>query len=540
MLAAGTVKSALRAWRDRLGLIALSVLLLAGCATLPPPGSDYPKSASNALTHPEQTRLGRQFAAASAAHSGLSAFRLLPVGIDSFLLRMEIAQQAERTLDVQYFVIENDDTGQLILESLLQAADRGVRVRLLLDDEGSLGRVSKLKPLAAHPNIELRVFNPAAYRGPIEGLHDLELIADASRLNYRMHNKLFVVDNEVGIIGGRNIGDAYFQEGKDLEFGDYDVIAAGSTVKDMSSSFDAYWNSPLAIPIEALFGGRPSAKALDDYRNVLALHHANMSGKNYMSRLSGGQPWRSLLAAGAPWVWAHGEVIYDSPDKSKVEDGEPGRLLRHRLAKAVEGTRSELLIVSPYVVPGDSGVKYLKSLQERGVQVRILTNSLASTDMPVVHSAYQGFRKPLLESGVEIYEVRPILGQPVVRGDALKSPSAGQFALHAKVFVFDRKRVFVGSMNLDRRSLHVNTEIGVIIDSPELARQVATRFEAISRPANSYALALEGTSATGQPMLVWRTLEDGKPVEYRQEPGASIWRRTKVDMLSMLPLEELL
>jgi putative cardiolipin synthase len=503
MLAAGTVKRtprALRAWRDRLGPIALAVLLLAGCATLPLPGSDYPKSATNALTHPEQTRLGRQFAAASAAHPGLSAFRLLPVGIDSFLLRMEMAQQAERTLDVQYFVIENDDTGQLILESLLQAADRGVRVRLLLDDEGSLGRVGKLKPLAAHPNIELRVFNPAAYRGPIEALHDLELISDASRLNYRMHNKLFVVDNEVGIIGGRNIGDAYFQEGRDLEFGDYDVIAAGSTVKDMSSSFDAYWNSPLAIPIEALFGGKPSAKALADYRDALASHRTDMSGKNYMSRLSAGQPLRSLLAAGAPWVWARAEVIYDSPDKSKVEDGEPGRLLRHRLAKAVEGTRSELLIVSPYV----------------------------------------GFRIPLLESGVEVYEVRPILGQPVVRGDALKSPSAGQFALHAKVFVFDRKRVFVGSMNLDRRSLHVNTEIGVIIDSPELARQVATRFEAISRPANSYALALEGTSATGAPMLVWRTLEDGKPVEYRQEPGASIWRRTKVDMLSMLPLEELL
>lgn len=534
------MSSARRPWPCSLGLVALAALFLAGCATLPP-GSNYPKAASNALTHPEQTRLGRQFAAPSAAHPGLSGFRLLPVGIDSFLLRMEMAQQAERTLDVQYFVIENDDTGKLIQEALLQAADRGVRVRLLIDDEGSYGRAAKLQPLAAHPNVELRVFNPSAYRGPFEVLHDVELLCDAGRLNYRMHNKLFVVDNEVGIIGGRNIGDAYFQEGRDLEFGDYDVIAAGGVVKDMSSSFDAYWNSPLAIPIEALFGGKSSARALADYRDALALHHDAMSAKDYMKRLSAGEPLQAMLAGKSPWIWARAEIIYDSPDKSKVEDGdEPGRLLRHRLGKVVEGTRSELLIVSPYVVPGDSGVKFLAKLRERGLQVRVLTNSLASTDMPVVHSAYQKYRIPLLEMGVDLYEVRPVLGKPVVRGDKLKSPSAGQFALHAKVFVFDRQRVFVGSMNLDQRSLHVNTEIGVIINSPELARQVATRFEAIAQPANSYVLAVDGTNAAGGPALAWRTLEDGKPIEYRQEPDASIWRRAKVDMLSMLPLDELL
>jgi putative cardiolipin synthase len=372
-------------------------------------------------------------------------------------------------------------------------------------------------------------------------IHDVELLGDATRLNYRMHNKLFVVDNEIGIIGGRNIGDAYFQEGRDLEFGDYDVIAARGVVKDMSASFDAFWNSPLAIPIEALFGGKASAQALADYRDALVKHHADMNGKDYMRRLAGGEPLRPLLAGNAPWVWAHAEIVYDSPQKSKVEDGdEPGRLLRHRLGKVVEAARSELLIVSPYVVPGDAGVKFLAKLRERGLQVRILTNSLASTDMPVVHSAYQKYRVPLLETGVEVYEVRPILGQPVVRGDALKSPSAGQFAVHAKVFVFDRQRVFVGSMNLDRRSLHVNTEIGAIIDSPELARQIAAHFAAIARPVNSYVLALDGTDATGAPALTWRTLEDGKPVEYRQEPAASIWRRVKVDTLSMLPLDELL
>ncbi|MGH8799170.1 MAG: phospholipase D-like domain-containing protein [Casimicrobiaceae bacterium] len=532
------MNSAWSAWRTRLALLATGAVLLAGCASLPP-GSAFPRPASNALTHPEATRLGRQLAAQSAAHAGLSGFRLLPVGIDSFQLRMEMAQRAERTLDVQYFVIENDDTGKLLQEGLLQAADRGVRVRLLIDDEGSLGREAQLKPLATHPNIELRVFNPAIYRGPIGILHDIELVCDATRLNYRMHNKLFVVDNEVGIIGGRNIGDAYFQEGRDFEFGDYDVIAAGPIVKKMSASFDAYWNSPLAIPIQALFGGKSSPEALAKYRDALASHHAQVADKDYVQRLSTSAPLRAMLAADSPWVWAHAEVIYDSPDKAKVEDGdEPGRLLRHRLGKVVEATRSELLIVSPYVVPGDSGLQFLQKLRQRGLQVQLLTNSLASTDMPVVHSGYQAYRIPLLEMGVELYEVRPILGQPVVRGDNLKSPSAGQFALHAKVFVFDRQRVFVGSMNLDRRSLHVNTEIGVIIDSPELARQIATRFAAIARPSNSYVLGLDDSG--GRPSLVWRTLEGGKPVEYHQEPATSVWRRMKVDMLSMLPLDELL
>ena len=521
-------------------LVAVAALVLAGCASLPP-GSDFPKTASNALTHPETTRLGREFAAPMAAHPGLSAFRLLPFGMDSFLLRMEMAQRAERTLDVEYFVIENDDTGGLFLDALLQAADRGVRVRLLIDDQGSFGNEAAIRPLSAHRNIELRVFNPLAYRGQIELFHDVELLFDATRLNYRMHNKLFVVDNEVGIVGGRNIGDPYFQESSDLDFGDYDVIAAGPVVRRMSASFDAFWNSPLAIPVQALFGGQPTVQALDNYRQVLAEHRAKLADKDYVRRLPTAEPLQSLLARTSPWVWAQAELVYDSPQKAKVEAGDvPGHLLRVRLAKAVEATRSELLVVSPYVVPGDSGLKFLAKLREHGLSISILTNSLASTDMPSVHSGYQAYRIPLLEMGVKLYEVRPILGKPMTRGDNHESPSAGPFALHAKVFVFDRSRVFVGSMNLDSRSLHVNTEIGVIIDSPELARQVAKRFAEIAQPANSYVLGLDPGSIGGHVALAWRTLENGEPVVYHHEPSVSPWRQVKVDMLSMLPLDELL
>ena len=530
--------------RSKMGtLLALGmVALLSACASLPP-GSSYPKSVSNALVRPEQSQLGVRLAAAKAAHPDLSGFKLLPVGIDSFLLRMEMADAATRTLDVEYFLIQSDDTGQLLIGALLRAADRGVRVRVLLDDAGSFGRDAQIRTLAGYPNIELRLFNPFAYRGTVDFFHVVEYAGDAARLNYRMHNKLIVADNEIGIVGGRNIGDEYFQGGRDFEFGDYDVIAAGPVVNRISKTFDTFWNSPMAIPIEALAEGKPTVPELDAYRSALTAHQARLieADTPYMRRLGTGEPFASMLAGESSLIWATAEVIFDSPEKSKVEDGEQGgRLLRQRLGEVAKQVNSELIIVSPYLVPGPGGMQFLETLRKRDVKVRILTNSLASTDMPIVHSGYQAYRVPLLDMGVELYEVRPVPGAPLERGHQLKSPSSGRYALHAKVFVFDRQRVFVGSMNLDQRSLHINTEIGLIIDSPELARQIAARFAEIAQPTNSYVLSLGDADAFGRRQVVWQTLEDGKPVEYRQEPAVTFWQKLKVDAYSWLPLDELL
>ena len=537
---AGKVRSAGDTALTLAGVGLLAVF--AGCASLPP-GSDFPKTVSSALTRSDETRLGRRLADAKAEHVGTSGFKLLPVGIDGFLLRMELAQAAERTLDVQYFLIQSDDTGQLLIEALLEAADRGVRVRVLLDDSGSFGRDAQIRTLAGYANVELRLFNPFAYRGNVDFLHVIEYLGDATRLNYRMHNKLFVADNEVAIVGGRNIGDEYFQGSRDFQFGDYDVIAAGPVVKQVSSVFDAFWNSALAIPIEALAGGKPAVQELADYRSRLAAHHAHMieADAPYMRTLATGEPLGAMLSSKSSLVWAKAEVIYDSPDKAKVQDGDQrGKLLRKRLGDVANQVQSELIVVSPYLVPGVAGMTFLEGLRERNVTVRILTNSLASSDMPVVHSAYQAFRIPLLDRGVDLFEVRPVLGQPIVRGSQLKSPSSGLFALHAKVFVFDRKRVFIGSMNLDQRSLYLNTEFGLIIDSPELARQIALRFSDIAQPANSYVLMLSEADVLGRRHLVWRTLEDGKPVDFGQEPAVTLWQQLKVNMLSLLPLDELL
>ena len=543
MGAAMAVCSASRAGSRALILFGIGLVsLFTGCASLPP-GSDFQKTTSSALARPEQTRLGRQLAAAKAEHPGTSGFKLLAVGIDSFLLRMEMAEAAEWTLDVQYFLIQSDDTGQQLIGALLRAADRGVRVRVLLDDAGSFGRDAQIRTLAGYPNVELRLFNPFAYRGNVDFVHVAEYMGDASRLNYRMHNKLFVVDNEIGIVGGRNVGDEYFQGGRDFEFGDYDIITAGPIVNEVSDSFDAFWNSPMAIPIEALAGGKPSAQELEDYRGVLAAHQARMTAADapYMRALAAGEPLKAMVSGRTPLVWARAEVIYDSPEKAKVQGGEQsGRLLRHRLNEVAGQLKSELIIVSPYLVPGPGGMKFFEALRERNVSVRILTNSLASTDMSIVHSGYQGFRAPLLGSGVDLYEVRPVLGQPVVRGNQLKSPSSGRYALHAKVFVFDRARVFIGSMNLDQRSFYLNTEIGLIIDSPELARQIALRFEDIVQPANSYVLTLSEPDGFGRRNLVWHTLEEGTRVDFHEEPAVSFWQRLQADMLSLLPLDELL
>jgi len=299
----------------------------------------------------------------------------------------------------------------------------------------------------------------------------------------------------------------------------------------------------MAIPIEALAEGKPSAQDLEDYRGVLAAHHAKMieADPPYMRVLAANEPLKAMLGGKSSLAWANGEVVYDSPEKAKVQDGEQGgRLLRHRLGEVAKQVQNELIVVSPYLVPGPAGMKFLEGLRERNVSVRILTNSLASTDMPIVHSGYQAVRAPLLEQGVDLYEVRPVLGAPVARGARLRSLSSGQYALHAKVFVFDRQRVFVGSMNLDQRSLHLNTEIGLIIESPELARQIALRFADITQPANSYVLVLSDADRFGQRHLVWRTLEDGARMDFDQEPNVTFWQRLQIDMLSMLPLDGLL
>jgi cardiolipin synthase C len=526
----------------RFALVILIATVLGGCAGLPP-GADFPKVASAALAHPEETRLGGQFASAAREHGGTSGFRIITVGIDGFLTRVQMIDAAERTLDLQYFIFRGDETGRLLTEAVLRAADRGVRVRVLIDDGDTLAGDEQIIALDAHPAIEIRIFNPFAYRGHGRLRRNGEFLFNVSRLDYRMHNKLLVVDNAVALVGGRNVGNQYFQMDPESQFADDDVFAAGPIAAQLSATFDEYWNSRLAIPAEALGRQKRTAAALAVHREQASerpgqrVEPLKGSGVDYVKRIATGEPYAGMISGQLPLVWAHAQVVSDSPDKKHVENGAlAGRLMTRPVGDAASAVQSELLMVTPFYVPADEEVQLLKDLRQRNVRVRILTNSLESAPELVAQSGYMHYRVPLLEDGVELYEIRSLLGNARGSGQTAMLSRYGNYALHAKLFVFDRQKLFIGSMNFDQRSKRLNTEVGLIIDSPELARQTAVRFEAMAQPENSYVLELSPGSAGSRPHLVWHTQEDGKAVEYVREPARSRWQRLKVRLLSLLPL----
>jgi putative cardiolipin synthase len=293
--------------------------------------------------------------------------------------------------------------------------------------------------------------------------------------------------------------------------------------------------------VEALSGGKPSHAALNEHRDVLNEQHQQLKagGVDYVKRVAIGEPFDGMVSGRLPLIWAPAQLVYDSPDKQKVEKGAMvGRLMQRPVANATLAVQSELLMVTPYLIPGNEGMRLFKNLRQRSVRVRILTSSLESTTVLLAHSGYMHYRVPLLENGVELYEIRSLLGNIRGSGQTTAISRFGNYSLHAKLFVFDRKKVFIGSMNFDQRSMHLNTEIGLIIDSPTLAKQIAERFDAMVQPVNSYQLLLRPSTTGRASSLVWLTQEDGKAVEYNREPARSDWQRIKVNMLSLLPLDK--
>ena len=525
----------------RLVVVAMLVFSLGGCESLQP-GANVPKSVSVALAHPEETRLGAQFGNEALAHGGDSAFRIISVGVDGFLMRAQMIDAAERTLDLQYFIFRGDETGRLLTDGLLRAADRGVRVRVLVDDGDTLTGDEQISALDTHPNIQVRIFNPFAYRGHSRVRRSLEFMFHASRLDYRMHNKLLVVDNAVALVGGRNIGNQYFQMDPESQFADDDVLAAGPIAVRLSATFDEFWNSPFAIPAAALDRHQSSAHALTERRGRAAgrseqqMQTLNSDGIDYAARVASGEPYAGVLSGRLPLVWAQAEVVSDSPDKKNIESGNRrGRLMARSVLKAAGAAQSEVLIVTPYLVPAADEFALLRNLRMRQVQVRILTNSLESTPDPVAQAGYVKYRIPLLKEGVELHELRALLGNTRGSGQTAVVSRYGNYGLHAKLFVFDREKLFIGSMNFDQRSKHLNTEIGVIIDSPELAQQTAMRFERMVQPGNAYALSWHAPG-TGRSQLAWDSQENGNAVEYTREPARSEWQRLEQSLLSWLPI----
>jgi len=525
-------------------LVAATIALSLGACSSVPQAFNAPKPSSVALANPEETRLGAQFDGAARKRDGNSAYRIISVGVDGFLTRAQMIDAAEKTLDLQYFIFRGDETGRLLTDALMRAADRGVRVRVLVDDGDTVAGDEQISALDSHPNIQIRIFNPFVYRGHSNLRRAIEFMLHASRLDYRMHNKLLVVDNAVALIGGRNIGNQYFQMDPDSQFADDDVFAAGPIAMQLSTTFDEFWNSRFAVPAAALDRSQSSRSAFAERRERASeprerdLQPLKTDGVDYVARLASGEPFAGMISGRLPLVWAPAQVISDTPDKKEVErDKLGGRLMAEQVLKAAGETQSELLMVTPYLVPAPDELTALRDLRAREIRVGILTNSLKSTPDIVAQAGYMKLRVVLVKEGVELYESRSLLGNTRGSGETAVVSSYGNYGLHAKLLVFDRKRIFVGSMNFDQRSKHLNTEIGLIIDSPELAQQTVTRFEHMVRPDNVYALAWRETTAGVPAHLVWDTQEDGKAVEYTQEPARSSWQRFDMKALSWLPVD---
>jgi len=493
-------------------------VVLAGCATLP---TEYPRHPSTAITDYPATSLDQLFEKDAAQHPGESGFAIIRHGRQAFTARVALTDLAEKSLDLQYYIWERDETGRILAERLVRAADRGVRVRVLLDDINTESDVPIAAALDAHPNIEVRIFNPFANRGA--RLFDFAI--DFDRVNHRMHNKFLVADNAVAIVGGRNIGNHYFGVATDANFRDLDIAAAGPVVRDVSNVFDHFWNSDWAVPVSALVE-RPYTDS--DLQATMRSFRERIAAEPYPYPLD--QDVAALRAdltsIRDQFIWAPGKIVWNDPDDIKA-GVEQGRMYRAFIRK-LDTLQKELLIESAYFVVRDRGVAKARELHDRGIRMRVLTNSLASNDVLAAHAGYAKRREALLASGVELYELRPDAG--VIKKKVLSGQSKA--ALHTKAIVFDREAVFIGSYNLDPRSADLNTEAGLYVESPELAEQVIAYMDEGVRPENSYRVQLD---ANGD--LVWVTEVNGMEVRFYQDPESGFWDRFMSGFIGLLPVE---
>ena len=482
----------------------LTATLTSACASLP---TDYERTESAALADTEHTSLGEAVSRWAAANDEQSGFYPLPTGLDALGARLALIDRAERSIDAQYFLIKHDSAGLIFAGKLVEAADRGVRVRFLLDDVFTTVGDEDLLRLDQHPNIEIRLFNPIA-RG---GSSMLNFLLDFKTANRRMHNKSFTVDNQATIVGGRNIADEYFQLTADAEFLDFDILAFGPVAPAVSTTFDRFWNHPLAVPLSAFEISDEGLPALREQLDTAM----RTTGDSIYHQAIDAPLVQNLLNRNATLFPADAEVITDDPDKLLNEVSREQQILITRMAEVVAAATKEVIVSTPYFVPGDEGVAFWKRVVDSGIKVSIVTNSLASTNHIAVHSAYAGYRKELLQAGIDLYEVR---------ANAVAVPAGGEegpdsLTLHTKAASIDGRYTFVGSLNLDPRSIDINTEMGVLIDAAALAEPLTERFKQ-RLPELAYKLELDERGR-----ILWRATIDSKEVVETSEPLASRGRR---------------
>lgn len=509
--------------------------LAAGCASLPAPA---PLPRTEALGDVGQTRLARLAAQPSPGTpgpaAGASGFRLLPEGEFAYDARIALARNAEKSLDVQYYLVQNDPLGRLLLRELRDAALRGVRVRLLVDDLYAAGEDDLYRGLAAYPNAQVRIFNPFPVRAGSVTSRVLFSMHEFGRINHRMHNKLFVADNSFAVSGGRNVAAEYFMRSEEANFVDLDVLSSGPVVREFSRAFDLYWNSPYVYPIEQLVRAGTTREAAQRRFDEL-VREANpdipLRERDVLLRT----PVSVQLERGeVERIYAPARVVVDHPDKITREGEERRRgSVLETVLQLFGQSRRNITIVSPYFIPGEKNVETMRQAHAAGVRIVLLTNSLGATDEPLVYWRYARYREAMLRAGVTIYELSPSL----VRA----SGEFGMFGrslgrLHAKLAIIDEKQLFVGSMNLDGRSALLNTEVGLIVDSPELVADVR-RLQIRDDVRSAYRLRLRGDG----PGVEWlEHTAEGTIRVHADEPDATPLLRLKNWLLSPFVVEEFL
>ena len=519
--------------KSMLAIYCSIAITVAGCSTLPKHKIEsIPETTLQVDT--AQTTLAQIIQPLQEQHPDLTGYLVLFEPLEALATRLSLIDKAEKRLDLQYYIWDNDKVGSLALHALIRAADRGVKIRLLIDDNNAKSTEGIFLALAQHPNIEVKLFNPYRFRK----YRALDMILDLKRINRRMHNKSFIADHQVALIGGRNMTNQYYNVSDNYQFSDVDVMLVGTAVKDISHSFDEYWSHEYAYKVQEVVKQSAHHLSYESLKRQLDEHYERVTVQNYLDLTSNSQAIDSLMSRDIQLDWVKAEVVKDSPDKIKSK-AKKKEHLNFQLIQHLEQPEKNVDLISAYFVPEKKGAKMLTDLAKDGVKVRVLTNSFKANDVAVVHAFYGKYRQNLLEHGVQLYEFLPALNkndldkntEDLAKKAKVSIKGLSRSSLHAKLMALDEKQVFIGSFNFDPRSAYLNTEIGVLLNSPPLAKAVHTTMdENLSKYA--YKLVLDANKK-----ITWQRQTPQGPVIYTKEPRMKWWQRAGIKMLSWLPIE---
>lgn len=507
-------------------------LVLAGCSTLPksiPQPLEYAHDINTA-----ETELAKIVSPLKQQNPDLTGFHVLYDPLEAIAARIHLIEKAQKTLDLQYYIWDNDKIGSLALYKIIQAADRGVRVRLLIDDNNAKSMEAIYLALDQHANIEVKLFNPYRFRQ----MRPIDMVLDLKRINRRMHNKSFIADNQIALIGGRNMSNQYYNASDNYQFSDVDVMLVGQAVEDISHSFDEYWNYNYAYPVRQLVKASQYHLRYDSLKQQLTQHYEENKVQNYLNLSNLSNDFDNWLEHHIQLDWVKAEVVKDAPDKIRAK-AKKEEHLNFQMISHLEKPEHSVDLISAYFVPQKEGTEKLMELAKNDVHVRVLTNSFKANDVALVHAFYGKYRKDLLKSGVNLYEFLPALPEAelnkntkeLVRQAKLSMKGLSRSSLHAKLMAIDEKQVFIGSFNFDPRSANLNTEIGVLINSPPLARAVHQTMDQNLRKY-AYKLVLDENQN-----INWQRETPNGIETLTKEPKMKWWQKVGVTLFSWLPIE---